>query len=158
MRMIGRIPVLSHVLFDTNIYLYHYRQYPDAVDAMTAEVAGGAIILLSVIQISELLSTTAVDHDQRIRTDMEGYIAAVDQVINVSEEIAWKAAEIRRLWKTRTGKNLKLPDAIIAATALLHNATLIGNNDKDFAPLRDMVALDYRNPIQSQEELRTFLR
>ena len=158
MRMIERDPALSNVLFDTNIYLYHYRKYPDAVDAITAELAGGAIILLSVIQISELLSTTAVDHDETIRADMESYIASVDRVINVSEGIARKAAEIRRLWKTRAGKNLKLPDAIIAATALLHDACLIGNNDKDFAPLRDMVALDYRNPIRSQEELRTFLR
>jgi predicted nucleic acid-binding protein len=105
--MIGRIPTLNNVLFDTNIYLYHYRKYPPVVD--------------------------------------------------VTEGIARKAAEIRRLWKTRTGKNLKLPDAIIAATALLHKASLIGNNDKDFAPLHDMVGLDYRNPIRSQEELRTFL-
>ncbi len=77
-------------------------------------------ILHSVIQISELLSTTVVDHDETIRTDMENYIVSVDRVINVSEEIARKAAEIRRLWKSRAGKNLNLPDAIIAATALLH--------------------------------------
>ena len=43
MRMIGRISVLSNVLFGTNLYLYHYRQYPDAVDAVTGELAGGAI-------------------------------------------------------------------------------------------------------------------
>lgn len=158
MRMIGRIPALSKVLFDTNIYLYHYRKYQDGVDAINAELTKGAIILLSVVQISKLLSTTAIDYDETIRTDMERYTSSVHRVVDVTEGIARKAAEIRRLWKTRTGKNLKLPDAIIAATALLHNASLIGNNDKDFAPLRDIVELDYRNPIKSQEELRTFLR
>ncbi len=158
MRMIGRIPTLNNVLFDTNIYLYHYRKYPPVVDAINAELNKGAVILLSVVQISELLSTTAVDHDETIRTDMESYISAVHRVVDVTEGIARKAAEIRRLWKTRTGKNQKLPDAIIAATALLHKATLVGNNDKDFAPLGDMVELDYQNPIKSQEELREFLR
>lgn len=149
---------MSNVLFDTNIYLYHYQKYPDAVDAIHTELNKGAIILLSVVQISELLSTTAVDHDETIRSDMESYISLVHRVVDVTEGVARKAAEIRRLWKTRTGKNLKLPDAIIAATALLHKATLVGNNDKDFAPLHDMVGLDYRNPIRSQEELREFLR
>ena len=158
MKMIGRIPALSNVLFDTNIYLYHYRKFPDAVDAINAELSKGAVILLSVVQISELLSTTAVDHDETIRTDMESYISSVHRVVDVTEGVARKAAEIRRIWKTRTGKNLKLPDAIIAATALLHKATLVGNNDTDIAPLRDIVELDYRNPIKSQEELREFLR
>lgn len=149
---------MSNVLFDTNIYLYHYRKYPDAVDTINAELNKGAVILLSVVQISELLSTTAVDQNETIRTDMESYISSVHRVVDVTEGIARKAAEIRRLWKTRTGKNLKLPDAIIAATTLLHKASLVGNNDKDFAPLRDMVELDYRNPITSQDELREFLR
>ena len=105
---------MSNVLFDTNIYLYlyHYRKYPPVVDAINAELNKGAVILLSVVQISELLSTTAVDHNETIRTDMESYISAVHRVVDVTEGIARKAAEIRRLWKTRTGKNLKLPDAI----------------------------------------------
>ena len=115
------------------------------------------MILLSVIHISELLSTIAVDHDDAIRIDMETYIFSVHRIIDVSEGIARKAAEIRRVWKTRTGNNLKLSNALIAATAVHHAAVLIGNNDKDFAPLREMIELDYRNPIRSQEELRQFL-
>lgn len=148
---------MSNVLFDTNIYLYHYRKYPDAVAAINTALKEGAVILLSVIQVSELLSTIAVDRDDAVRTDMETYISSVHQIVDVTESIARKAAEIRRLWKARTGKNLKLPDALIAATAIHHNAVLMGNNDKDFAPLHDMIGLDYRNPIRSQEELRMFL-
>jgi len=75
---------LSNVLFDTNIYLYHYQKYPDAVDAIHTELNKGAIILLSVVQISELLSTTAVDHDETIRTDMESYISSVHRVVDVT--------------------------------------------------------------------------
>ncbi|WP_407654115.1 PIN domain-containing protein [Alicyclobacillus cycloheptanicus] len=84
-------------------------------------------------------------------------MSSVHRIVDVTEGIARKAAEIRRLWKARTGKNLKLPDAVIAATAVSYNASLVGNNDKDFAPLREMIGLDYQNPIQSQEELRKFL-
>ncbi|MHB1629410.1 MAG: type II toxin-antitoxin system VapC family toxin [Bacilli bacterium] len=84
---------MNNVLFDTNIYLYHYRKYPPVVDAINAELNKGAVILLSVVQISELLSTTAVDHDETIRTDMESYISAVHRVVDVTEGIARKAAE-----------------------------------------------------------------
>ncbi len=29
---------MNNVLFDTNIYLYHYRKYPPVVDAINAEL------------------------------------------------------------------------------------------------------------------------
>ena len=41
-------------------------------------------------------------------------------------------------------KRLKLPDAIIAATALIHQLTLISRNDSDFNGIKN---LRYVNPF-----------
>ncbi|ARS41432.1 hypothetical protein CA265_17935 [Sphingobacteriaceae bacterium GW460-11-11-14-LB5] len=38
--------------------------------------------------------------------------------------------------------NLKLPDALIAATCLLNNLTLIGDNDKDFAKVKSLKCIN----------------
>ncbi|MBH9966178.1 hypothetical protein I7V34_21360 [Bacillus sp. V3] len=49
----------------------------------------------------------------------------------------------------------------IAASAFIHNATLISNNDRDFTWIRDYFTyngrkLDYVNPIQDNQEFASF--
>ena len=58
-------------------------------------------------------------------------------ILGISDEIIQKTIHIRRSY------GLKLPDALIAATALINNFTLIADNDKDFATVPD---LKYINP------------
>jgi hypothetical protein len=47
-------------------------------------------------------------------------------LLNINDDIIEKTIEIRKTYKT------KLPDAIIAATALVYELTLITRNTKDF--------------------------
>ncbi|WP_256565294.1 PIN domain-containing protein [Dyadobacter chenhuakuii] len=47
-----------------------------------------------------------------------------------------KAAEIRKL------HNLKLPDAIIAATAMVYNLTLVTRNTKDFSNISGLTLIN----------------
>ncbi|MCP1385016.1 type II toxin-antitoxin system VapC family toxin [Runella salmonicolor] len=47
-------------------------------------------------------------------------------IMELSDEIIEKTIELRRKAK------IKLPDAIIAATAIVHNLTLLSTNDSDF--------------------------
>jgi predicted nucleic acid-binding protein len=47
-------------------------------------------------------------------------------VFQLTNDIVQKTIEIRRKVK------IKLPDAIIAATAIVHNLTLLSTNDSDF--------------------------
>jgi predicted nucleic acid-binding protein len=47
-------------------------------------------------------------------------------IMELSDEIIEKTIELRRKVK------IKLPDAIIAATAIVHNLTLLSTNDSDF--------------------------
>jgi predicted nucleic acid-binding protein len=59
-------------------------------------------------------------------------------VLPLTNNIVDKAIEIRR------SRKIKLPDAIIAATALAHDYTLISRNDDDF---RKIPGLKYINPF-----------
>lgn len=79
-------------------------------------------VTISVISKIELLSwrtNESLEEDTR-------FFVRVAQVLALDEQIIDKTIEIRR--KTK----IKLPDAIIAATALVHNLTLSSTNDSDF--------------------------
>ncbi len=50
----------------------------------------------------------------------------------LTEEVVKQTIELRKQ------KNIKLPDAIIAATALVHNFTIISRNTKDFQNIKGL--------------------
>lgn len=58
-------------------------------------------------------------------------------VLDLSRDIVEQTIAIRKKYR------LKLPDAFIAATAILNNFTLIADNDKDFGKVD---ILKYINP------------
>jgi len=59
------------------------------------------------------------------------------EIIGIDEGIIAETIRIRKSYQ------LKLPDAVIAATAITHNLTLVADNDKDFTKVS---ALKYINP------------
>jgi len=61
-------------------------------------------------------------------------------ILPISDEIVVKTIEIRRKYKT------KLPDAIIAATAIIYNCKLITGNENDFRKIEE---LSFINPFKS---------
>jgi len=71
--------------------------------------------------------------------DLDVYKLFIDNsnVIGIYSSIISKTIEIRKT------HNIKLPDAIIAATALVNNMTLVADNDKDF---KKVTELKYINP------------
>ena len=150
---------MASVIFDTNIYIFHSLRYPDALRAWEEQtVTNNCNHLMSIIQVSELLSYSEIDKNPMIRSQREKYISLADEIVVVDDEIARKAAELRRSWNQYSGKTLKLPDALIAATAIVKNAILFGNNDRDFLHLSKFHELQYQNPIENQENLAQFLR
>ena len=60
-------------------------------------------------------------------------------VIEINRDIIDTCIEIRKSYK------IKLPDAIIASTALVQNFTIITNNEKDFENIK---GLKYTNPYK----------
>ena|SRR5882672_10869727 len=68
-------------------------------------------------------------------------------IIGIQDDIIQETIRIRKLFK------LKLPDALVAATALTNSMTLIADNDKDFLLVPE---LKYINPqhLKSTETLK----
>ncbi|WP_316825736.1 type II toxin-antitoxin system VapC family toxin [Pedobacter miscanthi] len=89
---------------------------------------------LSVISRMELLGWSKMT--ERQLHELNGFISA-SHVYNLSEQIIQNTIKIRKSHK------IKLPDAIIAATAITNNLTLITRNTSDF---KKIVNLEILNP------------
>lgn len=73
-----------------------------------------------------------------VTEDTQAFIALAN-VIEIDKEIIDTCINLRKQ------KKIKLPDAIIAATALVHNFTIISRNVKDFVNIE---GLNYVNPYE----------
>ena len=62
------------------------------------------------------------------------------RIIGIEQKLIDKTVELRKKHK------VKIPDAIIAATAIGHNLTLVTDNEKDFARIKELKQL-YPNRI-----------
>ena len=104
-------------LLDTNILIDELRGIPQAriaIDACTSPA-------ISIISWIEVMAGTDASDEAATRA----YLSAFPS-IPLTPEIAERAAAIRR------NSRLKLPDAIILATAQIEGPLLISRNTKDF--------------------------
>lgn len=63
-------------------------------------------------------------------------------ILGISDKIIKKTIDIRKSYR------LKVPDAIIAATAIVYDYILLADNDKDFLKVE---GLNYLNPARELE-------
>lgn len=68
-------------------------------------------------------------------------------LIEVSSEIARKAGEIRAKGYDK-GYKIKLPNALIAATAIIENAIVVTHNVADFHKICQIEKLDIIDPME----------
>ena len=64
---------------------------------------------------------------------------ALAHVLEMNKDIIDACIELRKSYR------IKLPDAIIAATALVHNLTIISRNTSDFKNIENLVVIDPYN-------------
>ena len=118
---------------DTNSILYYLRNQKNLNKHFVFIVQGSSPISLSVIAKIELFSYPELQDDEA--KEIQGFIKdfRIDELDNV---IVDQTIKIRKKYK------LKLPDAIIAATALVNNSTLITHNKKDFQKIKNLKIID----------------
>ncbi len=111
-------------VWDTNTVIYYLQQlFPPTAEEFIDNTLKEARPCISAITEIELLCwKTASEEDLEV---LHGFINDA-LVIELERTIKLKTAEIRRQYK------IKLPDAIIAASALVYDLTLITRNTKDF--------------------------
>ena len=117
-------------LIDTNSVIdYLDNKLPDNAN----ELIDGMDSKISVITRMELLAWPGASEQQTLI--LNEFINA-SEVFALEEPIILKAIEIRKTHKT------KLPDAIIAATALVNELTIITRNTKDFEKIEGLGILN----------------
>jgi predicted nucleic acid-binding protein len=121
-------------IWDTNIAIYYLqRQFTPAAEKFIDESIQDALPCISAITEIELLCWKTAS-----AKDLEALYDFVNNalVIELESAIKLKTADIRKQYK------IKLPDAVIAATALVYDLTLITRNISDFKNIQGLKIFD----------------
>jgi len=124
-------------LIDTNILVYYYEGLIPVDAVQELDEIFRQSFDISIISKIEFLGWPKYDEEQYQKACL--FIEGAN-VISLSEEIVTTAIRIRR------EKSIKLPDAVIAATCLANNFTLVTRNQKDF---KDINRLKIYNPFKT---------
>ena len=87
---------------------------------------------VSIVSKIEVLGFKTQEYELK---QLESFIQ-LSSIVYIDEAVADKTIEIRRM------KRIKLPDAIIAATALVQNCILLSHNTTDFNKIEGLQVLD----------------
>ena len=124
-------------LIDTNILVYYFDDQIPTHAALTVDEIFSESFNISIITSIEFLGWHKYDERQYQKAVL---FAKGANVISLTEEIANKAIDLRRR------KQIKLPDAVIAATCLVNHFTLVTRNQDDF---KGIEGLELYNPFAS---------
>jgi predicted nucleic acid-binding protein len=123
---------MVNALFDTNILI----DYLNGITAAKTELdryTGKDDKAISVITWMEVLLGTTPETDNATRGFLAGF-----QSLPIDALVASRSVEIRKSHK------IKQPDAIVWATAQVHDRILVTRNTKDFAADEPGIRVPYR--------------
>ncbi|MFT3814445.1 MAG: type II toxin-antitoxin system VapC family toxin [Acidovorax sp.] len=115
-------------LFDTNVLI----DYLNGVDAADQELARYGYKAISAITWMEVLAGTGPEDEAAVRA----WLLSFD-VLALDDAVAERAVAIRK------ARRIRLPDAIIWATAQVHSLLLVSRNTKDFPENEPGVRVPY---------------
>ncbi len=117
-------------LWDTNTAIYYLqKQFPTSAEKFIDSILITTPPVLSAVTEIELLSW---------KTDQQSDLDILQSFINDSIIIEIDAAVKIKTAETRKSYKIKLADAIIAASALLNNHTLLTRNTSDFQAIQEL--------------------
>ncbi|UFH48689.1 type II toxin-antitoxin system VapC family toxin [Pseudomonas sp. KNUC1026] len=116
------------LLYGANILI----DYLNGIVPAQLELDKAANPMISVITWMEVMAGTSAAEEGDIRAWLETF-----QLIRLDSKIADVAVSIRKL------RRIKLPDAIVWASAKAHSAVLVSRNVKDFPPQEADVRVPY---------------
>ncbi|HUT63236.1 MAG TPA: type II toxin-antitoxin system VapC family toxin [Anaerolineae bacterium] len=120
---------------DTNIIIYFFKdEFPDEKTKWITDVFQTSFNVSVIAQIEFLgwNGFTPLQYKQACQ------FLDNANIISLDEEIAGKAIQLMR------EQRIKLPDAVIAATSIINNFTLVTRNIKDFISIE---GLHVYNPV-----------
>ena len=111
-------PEAMKALFDTNILI----DYLNGIEAARTEIERPADRLVSIITWMEILAGARDDEEEDV---IEMFLRDF-RVVDLTRRVARQAVGIRRV------RRIRLPDAIVWASARVESALLVTRNTKDF--------------------------
>lgn len=105
-------------VFDTNILIDHLNGFPEAME----ELERYSERLISIITWMEVMVGAKSEQGSVERRFLNGF-----RVIGLDEAVATRGVALRQTYR------LKLPDAIVYATAHVESCLLVTRNTKDFS-------------------------
>ena len=116
-------------LLDTNVVLdFMGRKLPEKSKKFVAEVVDKQINISAINKI-ELLGF------ENVEKNLIAFVSFAE-IYPIDDEIIDITIDLRKKYK------IKLPDTIIAATAIAYNFTLLSHNVKDFQKIEELNLLD----------------
>lgn len=126
---------MKEYLLDTNILIYHFADTIPKKEVNKIEEIFRTSFNISILTKIEFLGWEK--HTEEGFEKAREFIGFAN-VFSLTDEIVDLTIDIRRQSK------IKLPDAVIAATALNNNLILVTRNDNDF---KDIKGLEIYNPF-----------
>lgn len=114
-------------VFDTNILIDLFNNRVEAADVIEGTASHRAVSLIMWMEV--MVGARRHGHEAKTAAVMGAF-----EIIDVSRDIAERSVLLR------VKHGMKLPDAIILATAQSRNCPLISSNTKDFAGIPGVVA------------------
>jgi predicted nucleic acid-binding protein len=128
-------------LWDTNTVIYYLQQqFPAVAEAYMDDLVEQYIPVISAITEIELLSWKSASPQD---ITVIGNFIRDARIIELESDVKIKTADIRKI------HGLKMPDAIIAAAALVHDLTLLTRNVGDFKKIPQLNIINPWEPPQN---------
>jgi predicted nucleic acid-binding protein len=130
MKSSRRPSTVADYLLDTNVLILHLRECPD-ITALLTRWGTERPLFISIATRTGTLVGMRPHEEERTREVLDSL-----ENLPVDEAIADRAGRLIHQY-ARQGIQLSFPDALIAATALHHDLTLVTTNPKHF-PMPDL--------------------
>lgn len=115
--------------FDTNVILYYIKGEDDVATRVEEIYRRGSLVYVSAITEAELFGFSSLTEEEAERIDM--FLKTVS-IVPVDSHIARISGTLRRTY------GVKIPDSVIAATALFTGSTVLTRNIKDFKKVHNL--------------------
>jgi hypothetical protein len=125
-------------LIDTNIVIYYTNgTIPENHYERVSELFSSSFNISTITKI-EVLGWKKLEGEEKEK--LESFVSNAN-VFYINQEIEQKTIELKRI------HNIAVPDAIIGATALVYEMTLVTRNETDFKKIE---GLEIYNPYEEE--------
>ena len=121
-----------NMLVDSNVIIDYVSNRIPEKSAKQLDIYFNSNFSVSIISKIEVLGFNTQEYELK---QLESFIQ-LSSIVYIDEAVADKTIEIRRM------KRIKLPDAIIAATALVQNCILLSHHTTVFNKIEGLQVLD----------------